>query len=294
MGENDISKKEVIEIAFLETPPSRFTETRTWLGEFYETLKNKLNNKYSYLEFASDLGFSATNVVFLMIRGKRALSLKSAQRIGESIGLPAREMRYFLLMAQYENEKSAHERERIFSELVELRGRFELSKMDRAQLRFFTEWYHPVVRELVGLPHFNENPEWIASQTRPRIRPRQAEESLALLEELQLIRRNGSTGRYEQTEKHITTGDEVSSLSIVRFHQKMIELGKDSITDINENERDVSAIQIPANEALLEKIKSEVRAFRKHIIAICENEKECERVLQLNIQLFPVTEQRRK
>ncbi len=86
----------------------------------------------------------------------------------------------------------------------------------------------------------------------------------------------------------------MSSLSIVRFHQQMIELAKESITDVDENERDVSAIQVPANEALLKKIKNEVRAFRKHIVALCENENECERILQLNIQLFPVTEHRRK
>ncbi len=274
-------------------PPSRFTDARTWLGEFYEAIKSEVD-KYSYVQVAVDLGFSATNGIFLMIRGHRRISLETAKIIAEALELNGREEEYLLLMSEYENTKLTHERERIFTELVKLKGRCELSRVDRAQLRFFTEWYHSVIRELVGLPCFSEDSYWICEQLNPHIRPRQASESLSLLVELRLIRKDDATNKYIQCDQYITTGDEVSSLAIVRFHQQMIDLGKESITNLSEDDRDVSAIQVAANSELMAKIKDEVRNFRKHLIEMCAGAKESDRILQLNMQIFPVADMRKK
>jgi uncharacterized protein (TIGR02147 family) len=294
------NKKSAFEKALNSAPPSHFTEIRAWLGALYDTLKFHLDNNYSYIEFAVDIGFSQTNVVFLMIRGKRPITLKSAERMASNIPLSAKETRYLLLLAEYENTRLAHEREHSFATLVELRRTFQASPISKAQLQFFTAWYHSVVRELVALPNFEEDPQWIAKQTKPPIRPKQAAESLKLLEELKLIQKNPDTGKLEQTKEHIGTGDDVESLSVVRYHQQMIELGKQSITTITEDERDVSALQIAADDALFEKIKHEVRAFRKHLLALAANHKQAkeaaqhEHIVQLNMQLFPVSEKRRK
>lgn len=279
--------------ALVRVPPWRFIDTRSWLSEFYEELKSEVE-KYSYVQFSVDLGFSASNVIFLMINGRRGISVKTAQRIAKALELSGKDEEYLLLMSEYENTKLTHERERLFSELVKIRSRCSLSPVHKAQLRFFTEWYHSVIRELVGLPDFSEDPHWISERLNPRIRPKQALESLDLLLELGLIRKDSATNRFVQCNQHITTGDELSSFAIVRFHQQMIDLGKESITNISENERDVSAIQVPANFELMEKIKSEVRVFRKHLIELCSSAKDVDRVLQLNVQIFPVANMQKK
>lgn len=286
-------KREVLTKAKAEILPSRFTESSLYLQALYTFLKNNLET-YSYLEFASDIGFSATNVAFLIIQGRRPLSVKAAKRIQAALDLHGTEGRYFLTLVTYENCKKPQQREDLFEQLVALKNQTKLTQLDRAQLRFFTEWYHPVIRELIGTRDFKSDPAWICDQIRPRIRPRQAADSIALLEELGMITFDPERQRHVLTQKQISTGDEIASLSVVRYHQQVLTLAKEAITDVDETERDISSIIVPGNSELVQKLKKEIQTFRKRMIELCDQCDDPDLILQLNLQLVPVTRNRRK
>ncbi|MFX8585691.1 TIGR02147 family protein, partial [Acinetobacter baumannii] len=88
--------------------------------------------------------------------------------------------------------------------------------------------------------------------------------SLALLEELGLLVRKN--GKLAQSNSQLSTGDEVAMLGVVRYHQNMIDLGRRSLTAIDENRRDISSISFACNEAFIAELKKEVSAFRKKIL----------------------------
>jgi plasmid maintenance system antidote protein VapI len=102
-------------------PITAFFDYREYLGAVYQWLKSRVD-AYSYLRFAEDLGFSRTNVLHLVIHGKRKLGVKTSQRLVKSLGLQATERQFFLTLVEYCNLREPALRELFFQRLLQLRA----------------------------------------------------------------------------------------------------------------------------------------------------------------------------
>ena len=78
-------------------------------------------------------------------------------------------------------------------------------------------------------------------------------------------------------------------MAITRYHQKMIELGKESLTAIQAQSRDVSSVSIAIPTSLLPELKKEISLFRKKLLIMAEQASNAEVVYQTNIQFFPLS-----
>ncbi len=267
---------------------SRYLDYREYLQALYQACKAELD-AYSYLQFAEDLGFSKTNVVHLMIKGKRPITSKAAEKIADQLELKAHDRKYWLDLVAYQNSHDSIEREQLFQDMVALKTK-EIHKEETLdQLEFFTEWYHSAIYELSFTQEFSDDPKTLAGLLHPKIRPEQARKSLELLERLGLLQRGPTDQRYHPQQTRISTGDEIASMAITRYHQKMIDLGKESLTSIPSPLRDISSISISIPEHLIPELKQEISAFRKKILAMADQNQNPEAVYQMNVQLFPLS-----
>ena len=282
----EAERKQALRKMFLLCLPSRYLDYRQWLVDFYECTKETLGS-YSYIQFSADLGFGENNVVHLITRSKRNLTLKSLARMVEELDLKGKEVLYLETLVEYSNSRKSEVREKLFQKLLSLKSRVLSSSLDQNQLEYYREWYHPVVREMVAMPGFKEDPHWIADRIVPRILPEQARKSLELLRELGLVEVNETTNQLFLTQTNVTAGDEVAGHAIVRYHQRVIELARDSITRVDADERDISAVTVGLSDETFQNIKNEIQQFRKHILRIAEQEKDPARIYQINFQLFP-------
>jgi uncharacterized protein (TIGR02147 family) len=280
--------KQLLKQVCLHVKPSLYLDYAGFLEDVFQWLKSH-SKGYSYLSYAEDLGFSKTNVVHLMIRGKRRLSSKGVARITDALNIRGAERLYLETLVRYQNARLSTDRELLFSRLMEIKARSLSSAIEQHQLEYYSEWFHPVIRELVGMEGFNPDPHWIVKHIEPRVLPEQARKSLALLQELNLIKVNPESGKFELTSQHLSTGDEIASHAVVRYHQRTIEIGRESVTNFDHTERNVSAVTISISEEIFEKISEEISAFRKRILELSEQDKSPDRVYQMNIQLFPFT-----
>jgi len=268
---------------------SRFLDYKEYLQAVYEAIKQELG-KYSYINFSDDLGFSKTNVLHLIIKGRRPLTSKAAAKIADVLQLQSKDRKYFSDLIAYHNSRDSMQRELLFQDLVDLKAK-EVKSEDKllAQLEFFTEWFHSAIYELCFTNAFTPDPKQLAAMLTPRIRPEQARKSLELLERLGLIRRDDAGSSYLPTHSRISTGDEIASLAITRYHQKMIELGKESLTAIQAQSRDISSVSIAIPSSLLPEVKREISLFRKKLLNMAEQANNADVVYQTNIQFFPLS-----
>ena len=258
-----------------------------YLEALYRAAKSE-RTSYSYVEFSEELGFSKSNVVHLMIRRKRPVTIRSGERIAEAVNLKGLERRYWQNIVALSHAPDEAYREQLMVEIVELRSRsVEGNSQLRNQLEFFTEWFHSILFEMSSLTNFVDDPKLLAAHLEPRIRPEQAERSLVLLEELGLLKHQD--GKLAPTKSQLTTGDEVALLGAVRYHQHMIDLGRRALTAIDAKTRDISSISFACDEGFAADLKKEVSAFRKNILARAEKIGRKDRVYQMNLQLFPVS-----
>lgn len=271
-----------------------FLDYRAYLGAVYAEIKTQ-ERSYTYLEFAADLGFSPTNVVRLVIAGQRRLTPLTSERIATALELKTKERRYFSALVKYINARQGPEREALFQRLLAVKRESLANVEDQIKLEYFSEWYHPVIREMAGMAHFRSDPLWILSRLEQSLLPRQITKSLELLTKLGLIEWDAALGRHVQTPGQNTTDRFVDNLAAVRCHQKLIELGREAITRVAEQRREIHAVTVRIDERIMDKIKAAVIKTCEDVMAMeAEAGDQADQIYQLNLQFFPLTRPQRK
>lgn len=279
--------KEAIRAAVAGTKISEFTDYRSYLHVIYDKAKAALPT-YSYIKFAQDLGFGNTNMLRLIIVGNRSITTKTGQKLANALSLHGDERKYFVNLITFDHEKDAATRDHLIDSVLKYRNRIAPEALDETQLKYFSEWYNPIIREMVSMEDFQPDPEWIRQRLNFPLHISEIKRSLEILDDIGFIIKDPKSGKYKRAKARVHTPFEVDSLAVVRFHQKMIEMGKESITRINEDEREISALTAHIPVAALPLLKEKIRHLLDEMEAL-ETGKKGGQVYQLNVQLFPFT-----
>lgn len=272
--------------ALQEIDITSYLDYRLLLEDLYQAIKRGLNS-YSYISYCQDLGLGTSNMVHLCIRGKRHLRSSSIIKISQTLGLKNIDRQYLETLHQFNRIKQVEKKEPLMKRLLHLKEKSLVSLVDRCHLEYYSEWFHPVVREMITCHDFDGTPQWIAAKIYPKITLEQAKSSLILLQNLGFIKKNKETGQYRQTQTTLILSDNIESLSVVRYHQRVLDLAKNSLTEMSEKRRDIRAITMSVSHKSVEEIKLEIINFQNRILEIARKEEHPETVVQLNTQLFP-------
>ncbi len=268
----------------------RFTTYREYLEDLYK-FKKDADAAYSYSQFAEDLGFPAGNGLWLVITGRRKLSPMATKRIIEALQLKNEHRRFFLALVKHNNASRLGERERYLSDMLAIKREMLQEERDAGQdvLEYFSEWYYPIIRELVGLDHFQSDPQWIAQTLFTKILPKQAEHALALLERLELIRYDAERGRHVQTGGQVKLTGDLQAHAIVRYHEKMCDLAREAITRVPAKERDFNTLTLRLTEAKAKKVQALLLDLCKIMFEMESGENDADAAIyQINTQIFPL------
>ena len=279
--------KRAIKDAAKEVQVAKFTDPHEYLGAVYNAVKAELG-AYSYLKFAEDLGFGKINMLRLIIIGERPLTIKTALRLADGFDLHGNERRYFTAMVDYTHSKNSNEREALFRNLIECKSRLTPGVLDNKQVRYFSEWFYPVLREMTAIKGFKLDPEWLRSRLRFPLHISDVKRGLELMVELGYVTYNANTDTYRRSNSRIHTPFEVDSLAVVSYHQKMIEVARESITRVKQDEREVTALTVCMPKNRVAEMKTKIQALMDEMEGM---ESDAGQVYQLNIQLFPFTKE---
>lgn len=278
---------------------TEYLHYRELLSELYSKTKSQADS-YSYLKFADQLGFGSTNVLRLIIIGERHLTSKAARKISLALNWRNYQRLYFETLVEYNNARSPDLREQLFARLLQYKGQSNPDQSNDMQFEYFNEWHTPVIREMLGLDDMQNTSEAIQKRLKFPLRLDEINRSVETLMKINAIQWDEQTGRYVLKDRHIITEGDLDSLAIVRFHQKMIEIAKESITRIDEDQREIGAATILLPKSSIADIKQKVQQFlrslleyeeeiktkEKHGVHVDEKEKE---IFQVNVQFFPFT-----
>jgi uncharacterized protein (TIGR02147 family) len=162
--------------------------------------------------------------------------------------------------------------------------------LNSVQFDFYGEWYIPVIRELISLYNFGDNFSDIASKIRPSIEPVQARNAISLLLKLGLVKRL-EDGTYQQTSTAIVADGTVTSLAIRSFMHTMIDKSKMALDTIDKKIRHISGITMGVSVEGYGLIAEEIEAFKDRVKVIVNNDRNSNRIYQMCISLFPVSEE---
>jgi uncharacterized protein (TIGR02147 family) len=270
-----------------------YLDPRDFLRDVYEAEK-ATSRKASYERFSERLGFGANAYSHLLISGRRPISDKAVDKIAEALAFGQIERRYFGALCRYHYAKDVADREAGLAEVLAIRAKVATSDMDQAQIEYFSEWYHAVIRELVALPDFAADPKWIAARVTPAITPDEAAYSFGLLQRIGYVIFDAGSQRWRQAQVKVSSGSDVRSLALQHFHRQMADRAKDAVLTVAASERELGALTVAMSPEGFQRIKQRLRHIRRTLVDELtamgpETNQAGDRVYQINLQLFPLT-----
>lgn len=267
-----------------------YLDYRAFLRDYY-VAKKEHGRGFSYRAFSKRAGIRSPNHLKRVAEGERNLSPEMAVRYARALGLEGEAATFFCDLVGFNQARTAAERNAAYQRLTGFRSYRRAHKLDVAHAAYHSTWYLPAIREMAIRPDFREDAAWIAQRMVPRIAPAEAARALEVLLELGLLVR-GRNGRLTQGEPIATTGPETSGLHIGNYHRAMMQRAAESIDHVPASMRDLSCITFCVGEDGLRRIKERIQRFRKELVTMLAEEEDGEQVLQLNMQLFPLTTRR--
>lgn len=263
-----------------------YRDYRQFLRDFYERAKAKRG--FSYRAFSRLAGLSSPNYLKLVIDGERNLSHPMAERFATACALDEEQSRFFTKLVEHNQAKDSETKLEAEQKLYEFSRFRKVHRMRSELTEYCTNWYIPVVRELASRKDFEHNPKWVARQIRPRISVSQARKALGTLERLGMLTQD-DCGRWVQANPLVSSEHEVPLPAVAAFHRTMMDMASKSIDLVDRHERDISSVTLCVPRNQIPKMKARIQEFRREMLKMSEQEGDPEQVVQLNIQLFPLS-----
>jgi uncharacterized protein (TIGR02147 family) len=232
-----------------------------------------------------------SSFVIKVLQGNLHISQKKIEKFISLLELNRREGEYFENLVYFGKAKTEKERKLYFEKLLE-QNVSPQKRLTKSQYKFFQKWYNSAIWSLLNYYTFSGDFKGLACKLTPQITVKEAKESIKLLETLKLIAVD-KTGLYKVTNQNITTGQEWDSIAIRKFQEEMIHKAFEALERFPKTERNISTVTMNLPEEMLPIVEEMTNKYRKSLIQLansCENEKSTNRVFQLNIQLFPLSE----
>ncbi|MGL1936556.1 MAG: TIGR02147 family protein [Fibrobacterales bacterium] len=260
-----------------------YNDYREYLRDFYSDKKSK-NGYISYRMMGGSLDVAGPYLIKLFkLQGH--LKDEAASKIVALCKLKGKEADYMEALFHFSKAKKEVDIERWYEAMQMIRGVDALT-LKTGQYEFYSKWYYSAVWALLRIKGMGSLKK-IGGIFTPKISDTEVKESLSLLQTLNLI--TDTDGEWETTAQHLVAGDLKKGV-IKKYHASMIELGKESVQRFSGEERTVRGITLAIDDECYRDIQEILDDTFKKIRARVNDVEDANRVVQANIQLFPLTQ----
>jgi uncharacterized protein (TIGR02147 family) len=265
-----------------------FTDYRQYLREYYDFMKDT-TAFFSHRYFMRKAGIASPNFLKNVMEGRKNLTKETVLKFARALGFTPRETDYFENLVFFEQAPTSERKQYYYDRLRLFSRGIVRTLVQSDQSEYFAKWYHCVVRELVAVRDYHDDWARLGKDVRPRITPSRARKSVETLLRLGLVRRN-SDGTYAQTARNVTAGDNpVAVMHIRQYHKDSLKNAAAAIDSVPATRRSCTSVVMSIDEATYRDIEAEIKEFRNRISLIANTTKSSDRVYQVAIQMFPVS-----
>ncbi len=269
-----------------------YSDFRKYLVDYYED-KKKDNHRFSYQIIANKAGIKNRGFIYNIIKGKKVLSKSNIFKISQALGLNRYEAEYFENCVAFTQAGDIVERKYLFEKMSKVKNMgkatSEAQLLRRDQYEFYSNWYHVMIRSIIGMYGFKGDYKRLSKMLNPPITVTQAKHSVQLLEKLSLIRKGGN-GAYRISEAGLTTGKDIMSIAFQNFHIACTDLAKRAFTAFPLSMRNMTGLTLGISRKSYVKICEEIHHFQTAIMEIANADEEADQVYQLNFHFFPTSD----
>jgi uncharacterized protein (TIGR02147 family) len=270
----------------------QYIDYRIFLADYFLSMKKK-HSFFSYRWFANKAEVSSSGLYQRLVKGDRNLTEKTTEKFLHAMELGTKEAEYFRVLVAFNQARSTKEKQRNYTLMVSMANLVEESPLELDQYGYLSDWYTPVIRELLPLIQVEDDYKSIAKTLKPSISEKNAQKSVELLLRMGFIQKS-KNGSYQQCTPAISSGTHfqaVMTLARRAFNANMIKLAKEALERFPIEKRYAVGITLSISDSTYEVLLQEFHAFRERVVAIANKEKKPSKICQMNFQLFPLTQE---
>lgn len=280
---------------------SEYMDYRLFLADFYLAKKHLTRasiRPYSYSIFSAAADIKSPNYLKMIIEAKRNLSPEMVVKFAKACQLSKAQTDEFKLLVGFNQAEDPADRNYALKKLSEFRveQKMKHGELDRKTFEEMPNWIGWIIYALVD----QEGVSFETSQLKDLLRGKASESEITeavenLLKSGELVRdpitNTVSKGKPTDAQK------EIPSALVRKLQMQLMYLGLESLYQDAATEREFGSLTMSLTETEFEQIKFKLRHLRKSMhkdnLTARESSKG-ERVYQLNLQLFPVSNASKK
>ncbi len=259
-----------------------YNDYREYLADYYRDKKER-KRYVTYRSMGKQLNVDPSYLIklFKLEAHLKPVTLPAIVSLCELNEKESQFLEALFFFSKAKNEKDiAHH----YEQMQMIRGVDALT-LSTGQYEFYNKWYYSALWALLHIDGIGAQKKFGQLLT-PKISEKEAKEALALLLKIGLIEKNDS-GEYTPNNQHLKAGS-VRKSPVKTYHGQMIDLGKESLHTMEASARTVLGMSLAVDEQCFEDINEILESTVKKIRARVDEVTTPDRVLQTNIQLFPI------
>ena len=280
---------------------SEYMDYRLFLADFYNFKKDSTKNllrPYSYGIFSAAADIKSPNYLKMIIEGKRNLSSDMILKFARACGLNKAHSDEFKLLVNFNQSEDPADRNYALKKLSEFRVERKLKdgELDRKVFEKIPNWIGWIIYALVDQAGSAFEPNELKNLLRGKASENEIGAALESLIASGELVKDPMTGQIAKGQAK-DAPEEIPSALIRKLQMQLMYLGLESLYQDEPASREFGSLTMALTEKEFEDIKFKLRQLRKALHkenSIARIDSKGDRVYQLNLQLFPVTDASKK
>lgn len=284
------------------TPPQleSYLDYRKFLADFFEFKKNqhkthKNLRSYQYSDFAAAADIKSPNYLKMIIEGKRNLSEEMALKFAKAMHLTKNQSEEFKHLVFLNQATDPAVRNQHLRDLNDHRMTSSIVKgqLDSKTCEKIPNWIGWILYAMLDQENVNFNLDELKFLLRKKAKESEIEAALEKLLKSGEIVIDPATGIYKKGRSLIEKPEDIPVSLIRKLQAQLMYLGLESLFQDQATDREFGTLTLCLTQKEFEDLKFQLRKMRKQIHkdnSVQRMSSKGDRVYQLNLQLFPVTE----
>lgn len=294
----EFSKGKEISMASANPPMlSDYMSYRTYLADFYQFKRRASKGSlraYNYAVFSAAANIKSPNYLKMIIEGKRNLSEDMIGKFGKALGFMKEQTEEFRLLVQFTQATDPAERNMYLKRLSEHRVTVKLKsgEIDRKTWEKVPNWVTWIIYAMIDQEGVSFDTAALKNLLRSKASEDEIEHALNTLLSSGELRRDEATGELKKNRSLIESPEDIPVALVRKLQSQLMYLGLESLYQDQPTDREFGTLTMSLTKSEFEELKFKLRQMRKSMHkdnTISRMKTKGERVYQLNIQLFPVT-----
>ena len=280
---------------------AEYMDYRVFLADFYHAKKAQTRTSirpYSYAIFSAAADIKSPNYLKMIIEGKRNLSNDMIAKFGRACGLNKAQNEEFKLLVLFNQAEDPADRNYALKKLSEYRveSKLKLGEFDRKVFEKVPNWIGWIIFAMVDQAGVKFKTTELKDLLRGKASETEINHALeGLIKSGELVR-DAQTGTITKGQSN-EAPEEIPSALVRKLQMQLMYLGLESLYQDSATEREFGSLTLAMTEKEFTELKFKLRQMRKTLHkdnSIARMSSKGERVYQMNLQLFPVSNPRKK